>query len=749
MNDQFIPPRPALAAARADLAEHAQARRLENTLDEHPAESALSQYFQILMRRRMLVLAAVATALLIALFVTLTTTKLYRATTSLEIAREATRVVDDGDVAPSGQATNQEFYQTQYGLLRSRALAELVVRKLRLAENETFLYGYSGDAPTEPVAGNRADRRAALEQRATDILIANLTVAPVRSSSLVSVSFDSADPQLSARVANAVAENFIASNLARRFESSAYARRFLEDRLAQVRARLEESERALVNYASRQRIINLDSPAQGADGTTTLPSQSLVGADLAALNTALSAAKTDRAAAEARYNQAQGGGLGVTEVLNDPAVNQLRTSRAQLSADYSRLLAQFKPDYPTMVALRQQIAEVDKQLRTQTGGVVSAVRGQYQAAVEREATLQRQVDALKDGVLDLRRRSIQYNIYQRDADTNRQLYDGLLQRYKEVGIAGGVGANNVSVVDAARPPGSPFTPNTMLNMLLGLLAGLLVGGMLAFLLEQLDESILAPHDLEQKLNLPLLGSIPRVADGVTPTEMLEDSKSPMSEAYLSVMTALRFATSHGAPRAIVITSARAEEGKSTTSLAIARNFAALGKSVVLMDGDMRNPSVHKLFGLPNTQGLSNALAGEDDVGKLINATGNGKLGVMTAGPIPPNPAELLAGQRLGEVVAKLLESVDHVVIDGPPVMGLADAPLIASNVEATVFVIAAKDTRAKAARVAIRRLIDVHAHIVGAVLTKFDARQVGYDYGYSYDYGERGAPSPAKRMFGR
>jgi len=723
--------------------------RLGAFLEEQEAESPLTQYVQVLLRRRWLVLGLTIAGVLGALFITATTTRLYRATASLEIAREAAKVVNVAGVEPNAQIMNQEFYQTQYGLLKSRALAELVVRKLRLTENDAFLYGYTGDTAPANAPARGGANRANMERRAAGILMSHLAVQPVRSSSLVNVSFDSPDPQLSARVVNAIAENFIASNLARRFDASAYARKFLEDRLAQVRARLEESERALVSYASKERIINLDAPGgSGSDEASATPGQSLVASDLTALNAALTTAKTERAMTEARFNQARrGGGIGVAETLADPTIGQLRNSRAALSADYSRMLAQFKPDYPTMVALKRQIDEVDRQLARQTGSVVSSLKANYDAAVQREANLQAQVDGLKDSVLDLRSRSIQYNIYQRDADTNRTLYDGLLQRYKEIGIAGGVGTNNVSVVDAALPPSSPFTPRTSMNLLLGFMVGLLLGAAIAFLLEQLDESIIAPHDLEKKLGVPLLGSIPKVAMALSPLEALDDSKSPISEAYLSVQTGLRFATSHGAPRALLTTSARAAEGKSTTSIAIARNFANLGRSVVLIDGDMRNPSIHKLLGLPNAVGLSNALAGADDLDPLIQRGPRDGMSVISSGPIPPNPAELLAGPLLSRTVAKLLEKYDHVVIDGPPVMGLADAPLISSYVEATVFVIAAKETRTKAARVSLRRLADVHAHIIGAILTKFDTRQVGYDYGYTYEYGESDSGSSVGKGF--
>lgn len=734
MNDQAtgMDTRPAIAS---DKGARLNASTLDQFLASQDAETPLTQYIGILLRRRWLVLGMILAGLAVGLFLAMTTTPLYRATATVEIAREASKVVDLKGVEPSSSGNNQEFYQTQYGLLKSRSLAEQVVRNLRLDDNDGFLYGYSGGAPADQNGADRAAIRKKLQSRAASIVQKHLTITPVRNSGLVSVSFDSPDPEISKKVANAIVENFISANLARRFDASAYARQFLEERLAQVRAKLEESERSLVAYATRERLVNVDEATAGTNGQSIGQTRSLAAADLGALNTELATARAERISAEARFTQARSGGGTTTEALADPAVTALRSLRAQLFAEYSKGLAKFKPDYPTMVAQKQQIDEIDRQITGQSSGIARSVRGTYLAAVEREKALETKVNGLKDNVLDQRSRSIQYNIFQRDADTNRTLYDGLLQRYKEVGIAGGVGTNNVSIVDKAEAPRAPFTPRTMLNLLLGLLAGSLLGGLLAFLIEQLDESIVAPHDLEQKLGIPLLGSVPIVGEGEKPLELLDDRKSALSEAYLSIQTALRFSTSHGAPKSILVTSARASEGKSTTAVSIARNFATLGRKIILIDGDMRNPSLHRLLGLSNKQGLSDALAGANDIARLMQPSGYDNLTVVTAGPLPPNPAELLAGTRLADFVTELLKTFDHVVIDGPPVMGLADAPLIATAIEGTIFVIAAKETRAKAARISLRRLSDTHAHISGAVLTKFDARQVGYDYAYSYEYG--------------
>ncbi len=697
-------------------------------------DSALSTYVLMLYRRKWLILGLVVAGLLAALLITLNATRLYRATATLEILRESSRVVDQKGVEPPSTVGGQEFYQTQYGLLRSRALAQDVVRKLRLSQNPALLYGYSGSGAPEPVAGQPAPTRKMLEEQATSIVQSRLVISPVRGSGLVEVTFSSPDPALSAKVANAVTEAYIASNLSRRFDATSYAREFLERQLATLRDRLEDSERRVVEYANREGLITIQST--GADGEAS-GEQDLAAVDLGTLNTALSVARADRIAASARATGQGGRSAELSRSLADPAIASLRQSRADVAAQLARLRIQFKPDYPQVQAMERQLAELDRQLSSQQGLVASSVTADYRAAVERESQLQAQVNALKDDVLNNRSRSIQYNILQREADTNREQYQALLQRYKEVGIAGGVGVNNISIVDRAMVPGGPYTPQPLINLLVGGLLGLIAGCGLALILAQLDETIVSPHDLQSKVGLPLLGSVPRLASDVDIIEELDNRRSTLVEAYNSIQTSLRFSTSHGVPRSLVITSARPAEGKTTTSVAIARNLALFGARTLLVDGDMRNPSIHRSLGLPNTTGLSDALAGSDDLMALVHREEGSPLSVMTAGPLPPNPAELLAGPRLLTVLEGLAQSFDHIIIDGPPVLGLADSPLISSHVEGTIFVVAANETRSKAARIAIRRLLDSRARLLGAVFTKFNATQIGYDYGYSYEYGAK------------
>ena len=697
----------------------------------------VTQYLRIAFRWRWLILGAIAIALLLGLVATLLTTPLYTATTRIEINREANRVVNVDDVQPKTSPVDVEFYQTQYGLLKSRSLAERVVRQLRLADNRAFFETMGGAGAFEEAARGASTAKVARERRssaAASILLGNVDISPIRGSRLVDIRWTSPDAGLSARIANAWADGFIESNLERRFDATAYARRFLEQRLDQLRQKLEESERQLVAYASNQAIINV--PVPGADAAGHSQERSLTADSLAAMNSELASATADRIRAESRLREASGG--AVSEALSNPAIATLRQRRAELAADYSRMMAQFEPDYPPAQQLQAQVKQIDRSLAREEQRVQSTLRNAYQDSVRREQELKQQVEGLKSNFLDQRRRSIQYNIFQREVDTNRELYNGLLQRYKEIGVAAGVGTNNVSVVDPAQIPKAPSRPRPLVNLFLALVAGVLAGVGLALVREQIDETVADPADLESRLGLPLLGAIPKFA-GDSPLVELKDPKSDLVEAYLSVQINLAFSTDHGFPRTLAVTSTRPAEGKSTTAYAIAYTVARNGARTLLIDGDMRSPSIHFGLGLTNARGLSNYLAGTDDLAGLIQRPEGEPFAVLTTGPQPPNAADLLRSDRFQALLDELLAQFDHVVIDSPPVMGLADAPIIASRTEGTIFVVEAHGVKARVARLAIGRLRQGRAQMLGTVLTKFDFKRAhfgyGYDYGYGYGYG--------------
>ncbi len=693
-------------------------------------------YWRLALKFRFLILGCFLGALVIGATLTLLMTPIYTAQATLQIDREAARVLDTEDAAPrENMMQGEEFFQTQYGLIRSRSLAERVIESLGLASSNEALEALGIEAPE--ARGTAAAQAARRRSAALSALQGNLSVSPVRGSRLVAIGYDNPNPVVAARIANGFAENFIQSNLDRKFDSSKYAREFLEERIAQTKERLESAERQLVAYAANQQIINVGEPSEGAaSGSAT---ESLTSNNLVALNNALARTRAERVAAEERWRSASTSDLmTLPEVLQNPTVQRLTEQRAVLDAEYQQKLSLFQPDYPEMVRLKARIDEADSQIRTIAGNIRSSLRSQYEIAVNQERSLQAQVTGLTGEVLDLRDRSIQYNILQRELDTTRTLYEALLQRYKEVGVTGGVAANNISIVDMATPPGQPSKPNMLINMALAALLGLGLGALAALILEALDETLATPDDVEKKLGVPVLGVIPLLDKGNTPADALGDIRSGFSEAYYSLRTALQFSTPDGAPSSIVVSSARPAEGKSTTAYAVAINLARVGKRVLLVDGDLRNPSMHRVVGVENERGMSNLLSGSADLSAVVQRTQHENLFFIPCGPLPPNPAELWGGDRLNQFLAETRNNFDHVVFDGPPVLGFADAPMLAAAVNGTLFVLESRGTRRGQARGALRRLQMGRAHLLGAVLTKFSTKSTsygGYDYAYDYNYG--------------
>lgn len=687
-------------------------------------------------RWRWVLLGGVALGAITGILATTLMTREYASTARLEITRDTDRVVDIDSVERDTSVADQEFYQTQYGLLQTKELSERVARELGLADSPAIIKMFGQQALLKGDQGNLLNpaTRAHRIEVMGKVLLGHVAVAPVRGSRLVDVTAVTPDAALSQRIADAWGKLFIETNLEQRYDASDYARRFLENRLEQMRAKLEDSERKAVEFAAREGIILLptDSNAGGKDSSPSSGDRSLVSDDLVTLNNALSIATAERMQAESRLTSRPDATRGALE--ND-AIARMREQRAEAQSEYDKALQQFNPNYPPAQALQAQIRSLDTAIAKEEGRVGASLAQDYQSAVGRERMLAGRVNTLKSKLTDLRQRSIQYNIYERDADTNRQLYAALLQRYKEIGIAGGVEKNNVSIVDAPKIADHPSSPNLLANLLLAIFFGGIAGAGAAAGLEQIDEGIGDPADTELKLGHTLLGTVPRVKN--EPLEAFENPRSALVEAYLAVQAALELSTARGTPRSIAVTSTRPREGKSITALALARSLARAKRKVVLIDADLRAPSVHRYFGMENDRpGVSNFLAGNDDLDEIVRTTSHDGLSVIAAGPHPPNAADLLTGTRLADLVTRLQERYDHVLVDSSPVIGLADAPLVAAAVEGVIYVVEARTVQAGAARRALQRLETAQANVIGVILTKFEPKHahLGYGYGYGFEY---------------
>ncbi|NJM51742.1 MAG: polysaccharide biosynthesis tyrosine autokinase [Sphingomonadales bacterium] len=707
----------------------------------------LIEYWKAIFRHKIAIIIIIISFLFLGVIATLMMTPYYTSTSRIEINRDQDRVTNVDGLQAENAGQNLEFYETQYSLLKARSLAERVVRAERLATGNRFFETFNFDIDEEGIftddsSGNASRKSGADQQKrlkiASDILLENVSIAPIRGSSLVDIQFRSPSAKLSADIANSWVREFIASNLDRRFSSTADARKFLEDQLATLKSRLEDSERQLATYADDKQIVTL-SAQQTADGKT-IGQRTLATSSLEELNVVLAAAIAERIAAE---NELRQGGNNRASLANT-VLNNLREERAAAQAEYDKLMVQFEPGYPIAKALASKISSLSSSIRNEENRSSSGITAKYREALGRESQLRSEVQRLKAQFAGERRDAIQYGILQREVDTNRQLYDGLLQRYKEIGVAG-VGSNNISTVDNAETADKPSSPNLILNMVLSLMAGFGFAALYVFLRHQIDQSIRDPADVTTRLGMVSLGAIPDF-DKLDVNTMLGDKKSVAWDAYLSVCTSLSFLTDHGVPKSFILTSTRPNEGKSTSALFLAAVLARGNKKVLLIDADMRNPSLHQFEGYANKAGLSNFLAGADLSSDLIMPNEKHGFDMMLAGPIPPNSAELLSSDRMSDLITRISKIYDIVIVDGPPVLGLADIPLLASAVEGVVYTVESGGVKARAIQSSVARVRSSGATVFGVIVTKIERESVDYGYAYEYSYGERTPTSKAAAL---
>lgn len=684
----------------------------------------------------------VASALAIAVISTMLQTPLYTAETTMQINDQSAQILgkqDDISQDPVVSAADTErFLQTQVDILKSRALIERVSQKLRLVGNAKFYDAMGMRQPDGDLS------RSELEDFTLGALDRARSIELPRNSRLVTVSFTSAQPDLAAKMANTMAAEFIQANLQRRFESSAYARDFISGQLTEARAKLERSERELNAYAREAGLIRDRSVSNSAEQGRA--GGSVTTASLLQINTAANQAEAARIAAQQRWQLISNGDpLNSPDVLSNPAISSLLTERARVQSDLQKQRANHLEDYPTVVQLRAQVGVIDNQLQSVARSIRASVKQQFDAATETEQSLKRQVTQLKGSSLEEQDRLVQYNLLAREADTNRTVYEGLLQRYKELNAAAGISASNISIIDPAVQPIRPSSPNLLRNMVLALLCGIVAAAAFVYLRMQFDDSVRVPEDVEGKLGMSLLGVIP-LAQELEVGAALDDPKSPISEGYNSLRSALLYSTANGLPKTILITSSQPSEGKSTTSMAIATGIARLGRRVLLLDVDLRRPALHRFLtgpGADNSLGMSTLLTSQGTIDQVLRDTDVETLKVITSGPIPPSPTELLSSNHMQMLLDEMASQFDLVIIDSPPVLGLADAPLMAALVEGVVLVVQSDRSRRGSLKASLRRLRSMRTVVLGAVLTKFDATNMGNRYSeyYGYNYYQYSAKS--------
>jgi succinoglycan biosynthesis transport protein ExoP len=683
-----------------------------------PTGTALASYeplidvhgiWQALYRNRYLILVVVGAALALGALWTALSPRVYEATAKVEIGQEVESPLGNDGSGGMGSQEVDRMLQTQVDLLRTRDMANAVLERIasRGGNYEQLARGFTPEA-----------------------LQGGVDVYLPRSSRVVSINYTNQDPQLAALMANYYAETLIERNLQTRFNASAYAREFLQRQLGIAKARLEQSERALIAYARSAGLLDASGGGSG-DKPTSLTSSNLI-----SLNAAYSAAQSARIQAQQKWVQAMSTPvMSLPDVLTNPTIQQMSQQRAAELVKLQELRQKYQDEHPAIKQELASLAELDRQIQATAVSIRESIHNQYLQAQRQETALAQGVGQLKGATLSEQDQSVQYNILKRETDTNRQLYDGLLQRYKQISAEAGVTTNNIVVVDRAVPPTSPISPDPEKNLSLAGVGGILFAFLLVFARERFDTRVSSPEWVDHDVSVHLLGVIPLVTDGGA-GEAILDTRSPLSEACHSLRTSIELGVNGSMPSSILLTSTKSQEGKSTTALGLAHAFAEAGARVLLIDGDLRKPSLHALLGVENSRGFSDVLAGRLNLQEAVTPSESFKIDLLTAGPRPDSPAALLDPERLKAAIAESLKIYDQVIIDGPPVMGIADATRLAAAVTATIFVLKSKGVTKEEARMALRHLQSEHIDVIGAVLTMFDARRtLGSSY-YTYGYPE-------------
>jgi capsular exopolysaccharide synthesis family protein len=696
----------------------------------------LLDYLRVLHKRRWTALTAFVLVLVSVTTYTFTATPVYEARTRLLIESDNPNIVSFAEVIDE-QGAKADYYQTQYNILQSRALARKTIEALQLWQTPPF-----GEGPDEgPLSrffgfgasqapSNSQNAGETLEQsRAIDQFLKNLAVSPIRNSRLVDLKYRASDPELATRVVNAIAKNYIEQNLEYKFLASKEAGDWLGERLAEQRQQVEQAETALQRYREQNDAISLEDR------------ENIVVQKLTDLNAAVTQAKTERFQKQALFNQLQalansGGSLDTfPAILSNGFIQQQKAELSQLQSQRTQLSEKLGDKHPEIVKVQSAIQLAQARLDSEIAKVVQSVRNEYQATLAKENSLIGALNQQKAEALTMNRKAIDYSVLERDVQSSKQIYESLLQRAKETGISTALKTSNIRIVDEAERPRAPASPRKALNLTLAALGGAILAVGLAFFFEYVDSRIKNPHEITAYLGLPSLGLVPaldpKTWEGREP--LISAGVPPgFAEAIRAVRTNVLFSSTAEGPRTLVITSTGPGEGKTMIAANLAIGFAQAGQRVLLIDADMRRPRMHEMFRQKQEPGLSNLMVGHSAPSASIRKSGVPGLWLLTSGRIPPNPAELLGSQRFKDFIGSLGEHFDSVIIDSPPVMAVTDASIAASVATGIVFVVGAEMTSRQAAKAAIQQLQNGRPCFLGAVLNRVELERNAYYYSSYY-----------------
>ena len=697
----------------------------------------LRDLLRILHKHRLMIATVVTVMVAVVAVVTYRIQPVYEAAARIEINGETPDLTSLRELFLQ-MPTSEDYVQTQVRILQSDDLAMQTVRALHLYEDPQF-------AVRPPGSNENAPFTSSEELRLIGMFHSHLNVATVRSSRLVEVKFEGTNPKEVADVANTLSDLFVENNFRKKYESAMQASDWMAEQMRELKVKMEQSHEALIKYERDNQIFALD---QGQNVTVT---------KLGDLNRDLTEAEADRIAKESQFELVKTHRLSeLTAVVQNSMIQDIQKQRYAVSGQLTDARGALGPKHPRVLQLERQLQDLDTQIQNQEQVAASRIETDYQAALNKEQLLRKAFDQQKNEANTLNSKLVEYSLLRRDYETNQQLYEGLLQRLKEAGISSGLRSSNIHVVDRARPPISPVRPRKSLNLMLSVVVGLALGCALALFNEYMDNSVKIPEEVEQLVNLPVLGIIPAVSSVMsyaarrrplaqaavtngTTSELatVSQPQSVVSEAYRALRTSILLSTSRHAPQLILISSGQPREGKTTTALNLAITLAQRGDRVALVDTDLRRPRIHRSFQMANDRGLSTFLttqAAPEDLARPVRQVPN--LYVITSGPTPPNPAELLSSEPLEALFAELRRHFDFIVLDSPPAISVADSMILAAHADGVMLVVHGGVTTRETLKHTTKLMNSVNARVLGIVLNNVDVRSVDYKYYYSNYYGD-------------
>ena len=715
----------------------------------------LLEYWHMLRRRKGSLFLIASLGLLAGVLLTLLQTPVYEARTSLEIQNLNENFLNMRDVNPTSNegATQPQGLdlQTQISVLQSDSVLEQVIADLHLSaklaseKNRSRLSAWRK-------ALHLPESKPPADEDVLRLVAGNLKVSGITNTRLIEVLYDSTDPRLAADVANALTAAFIQQNLESQWRTTQQTGEWLTHQMEDVRIKLEKSEEQLQAYATTTGLLFTSEKDNVAD------------AKLRQLQEELSKAQADRVTKQSQYELATTASAdSLPAVLDDATLKDYQVKLTDLRRQLAELSSTLTPLHPSVKKVQAQVATLQAARDSERANVTHRIQNEFESAQRREKLLSASYDAQARLVTAQAGKATHYDILKREVDNNRQLYDSMLQHVKEAGVASALHASNARVIDPARPPLRPHKPILVLNSMLGLLSGGFFGIVLIVLRERADRSIQAPGEASLYLDVPELGVIPSAGAALSqssayyrhargaetketekenrkiPVELVTWKRRPsvLADSFRSTLASILYTGENGnRPHVIALTSANPQEGKTTVASNLALALAEIGRRVLLIDGDLRKPRLHEIFNVPNAWGLSDLLGGTkppEGLEAMAIETGYGGLYLLAAGSAASSISNLLHSPRALELLQRMRQEFDMVIIDTPPMLQMPDARILGRLADGVILVVRAAKTTKETAAAAGQRLTDDGTRVLGTVLNEWDPRKTsgaGYEFGY-------------------